>query len=410
MTDARASSFLSYAVFAAMLGMAGLPIYIHAPKFFVDNYGISLSALALALFSLRLIDFVQDPLLGRLAERTAKLRSLPIWCAASVMSLGMLGLFAVEAPFSPVLWFSLTLAVVFSGFSFLVIRFYADGVLRFGSDGQLRLARWRESGNLLGICLAAVLPTLLASITNDPFVTFAFLFCAIALMATLIMQRQWRFETVPAQKDNGSAILSDPVLRQLLMLAVVNTAPVAVSSTLFLFFVESRLMAPELAGPLLILFFLAAALTAPLWTFLADRYGAKFVLLFSMAAAIVVFLNAFFLTSGQTFRFAMICLASGATLGADLALLPAVFARHLAKIGVRAEVAFGFWNFSSKISLALAAVLVLPGIEFLGFRPGVENTAQGLLALSFGYAALPCLLKILAIWQLLRLRFEDARG
>ena len=106
----------------------------------------------------------------------------------------------------------------------------------------------------------------------------------------------------------------------------------------------------------------------------------------------------------------MICLASGATLGADLALLPAIFARHLAKLGARAEVAFGFWNFASKISLAIAAVIVLPMLEFLGFRSGVENTAQGLAALSFGYAAVPCILKIVAIWQLLRLRFEGASG
>ena len=410
MTDVSASSLFSYAVFAAMLGMAGLPIYIHAPKFFVDSYGISLSALGAALFGLRLLDFLQDPFLGRLAERTVKLRSLPIWCAASVMSLGMLGLFAVKAPFSPVLWFSLTLAAIFSGFSFLMIRFYAEGVAQFGSTGQLHLARWRESGNLLGVCLAAMLPTLLLVITNDPFEAFAFLFCAIVLLATLIMQRQWRLANVSARRDDTGTILSDPVLRQMLLLAVVNTAPVAVSSTLFLFFVESRLMAPDLSGPLLILFFLAAAAMAPIWTLLADRYGAKPVLLFSMVAAIVVFLNAFFLTFGQTSRFALICVASGATLGADLALLPAIFARHMAETGARAEVAFGFWNFASKISLALAAVIVLPMVEFSGFRSGVENTAQGLMALSFGYAAVPCLLKMIAIWQLLRLRFEDTRG
>ncbi|NNF72918.1 MAG: sugar:cation symporter, partial [Rhodobacteraceae bacterium] len=34
----------AYALFAAMLAMAGLPIYIHAPKFYVDEYGVSLAA------------------------------------------------------------------------------------------------------------------------------------------------------------------------------------------------------------------------------------------------------------------------------------------------------------------------------------------------------------------------------
>ena len=99
-----------------MLGMAGLPIYIHAPKFFVESYGISRSALGVALFALRLLDMVQDPLLGRLAERTLNLRSLPIWVAALVMGLGMFELFSMEALFRRSCGF-FTLQPV-SGFSF----------------------------------------------------------------------------------------------------------------------------------------------------------------------------------------------------------------------------------------------------------------------------------------------------
>ena len=42
----------AYALFAALLAAAGLPIYIHAPKFFVDEYGVSLTALGIVLFGL----------------------------------------------------------------------------------------------------------------------------------------------------------------------------------------------------------------------------------------------------------------------------------------------------------------------------------------------------------------------
>jgi GPH family glycoside/pentoside/hexuronide:cation symporter len=58
-----------YGLFAGFLAFAGLPIYIHAPKFFVDEYGVSLAAIGGVLLVLRLIDFVQDPLLGRLVDR-----------------------------------------------------------------------------------------------------------------------------------------------------------------------------------------------------------------------------------------------------------------------------------------------------------------------------------------------------
>lgn len=409
MIEHRSFALPSYAVFAAMLGTAGLPIYIHAPKFFVDNYGVSLSALGLSLFFLRLLDFVQDPLLGKLAERTRKYRVAPVWIAGLLMALGMFGLFAMQAPISPVLWFCLTLSAVFSGFSFLSIRFYAQGVSSFGEPGQLLLARWRETGSLLGICLAAMAPKLSLIFSGNVFWLYAVLFSGLVVVALLAMQRHWTIFSSSVAEPSSAFILSDPVVRQLLILAVLNTAPIAVSSTLFLFFVESRLMEPDMAGPLLILFFLTAAVAAPIWTFCAGRFGARRILLFAMISAIVSFAYAFFLQTGQVSTFAIICTASGATLGADLAILPAIFARRLASTGVRAEIAFGFWNFASKVSLAIAAVIVLPVLEFFGFQPGLENSENGLFALSFGYAALPCALKLLAIWMLLRLQLGDPK-
>ena len=68
----------AWSLFAALIAMAGLPIYIHAPKFFVDEYGVSLAALGFVLAGLRLIDVVQDPLLGWLAEATRPRRRLGV--------------------------------------------------------------------------------------------------------------------------------------------------------------------------------------------------------------------------------------------------------------------------------------------------------------------------------------------
>ena len=50
---------------------------------------------------------------------------------------------------------------------------------------------------------------------------------------------------------------------RLLWIALINSLPVALTSTLFLFFVEDKLALESLAGPLLKLFFLAAALALP---------------------------------------------------------------------------------------------------------------------------------------------------
>ncbi|MBT8476443.1 MAG: MFS transporter [Alphaproteobacteria bacterium] len=400
MTSARALGLPGYAVFAAMLASAGLPIYIHAPKFYVDEYGVSLAALGAVLFGLRLFDFVQDPVLGWLSEAARGMRRRLVGLSVAIIALSMIGLFAIEPPIAPLFWFALTLTGLFTSFSFLTINFYAQGVRKaddLGPNGHVRLATWRETGSLLGVCVASVVPTVLASYTGSPFAMFAAGFCGLALLSAYAMRREWVARPAAATTPGFGPVLSDAIARRLLLIALVNATPVAVTSTLFLFFVESRLAAPGWEGPLLLLFFLSAAASAPLWGRAADRLGAKRALLFGMGIAIVSFAFAALLGPGDTFAFAVICLASGAALGADLTLLPAIFARRMARIAPDAGQAFGLWSFVSKFTLAFAAVTLLPLLDVAGFQSGTDNPVAALTMLTVLYALVPCALKLVAI-------------
>ncbi|MEM7319099.1 MAG: MFS transporter [Pseudomonadota bacterium] len=399
----------AYAVFAAMLAAAGLPLYIHAPKFYVDTYGVSLAALGAVLFGLRMLDVVQDPLLGRLAERLRLHRAMSVAVAVSIIALAMMGLFAVEPPVDPLIWFALMLTLVFSSFSFLTICFYAQGVTKagvIGGIGYLRLAKWRETGALLGVCAAAVAPLALSGAFSRPFVGFAFGFATLCLFAWAAMRSEWEAADLPPS-SGFAPILRDPMARRLLLIALLNAAPVAVSSTLFLFFVESRLAAPGQEGVLLLLFFLSAAMAAPFWGRLAERIGAKPALMAGMSLAIVSFGFAMTLGGGDVAYFAVICVASGAALGADLTLLPALFAARMARIAPTAAEGFGLWSFVSKASLAFAAVLLLPALEASGFQAGADNPASALTLLTVFYAALPCGLKLVALTLLAATDLKD---
>lgn len=393
----------AWSLFAALIATAGLPIYIHAPKFYVDSYGVTLAAMGFVLAALRLIDVVEDPLLGWLAEATRPHRRLGVALAAGVMTLSLVALFAVTPPIAAIWWFALCLTGLFSAFSFLTICFYAEGVGKaqtLGPGGHIRLAGWREAGSLLGVCLAAVAPVALLSLTDRPFAAFALIFAGLALVATLAMRREWQGQ--PSEPTESvfalfRPVLADPLARRLMLISLLNGAPVAVTSTLFLFFVESRLELPGREGPLLLLFFLAAALSTPGWSILARRHGARRVLLAAMGLSIIVFLWTVTLGPGDGIAFALVCAASGAALGADMTLLPALFAQRLAHIGTREAAAFGLWNFISKLSLALAAATILPALDLAGFRPGESNEEFALTMLTLIYAALPCVLKVAAI-------------
>jgi GPH family glycoside/pentoside/hexuronide:cation symporter len=388
-----------YALFAAMLASAGLPIYIHAPKFYVDEFGISLAALGGVLFLLRLFDFVQDPILGWLAETFRAQRARAVILAVTVMAASMYGLFAIAPPVAPLLWFGITLTGLFTAFSFLTICFYAQGVRKadtLGDRGYLRLAAWRETGGLLGICLAAVAPTVLVLATDAPFSLFASGFVGLCLAALIAMRGEW--QAVSTAAPSGlKPVLSDGLARRLLLIALVNATPVAVTSTLFLFFVESRLAAPGWEGPLLLLFFLAAAVSAPFWGRAAARYGDKTALLTGMGLAIASFAGAALLGEGDTTLFAVICVGSGIALGADMTLLPAIFANRMVKVAPDAGQAFGLWSFVSKFTLAFAAITLLPLLDATGFQTGGANSPDALAMLTILYALVPCALKLVAI-------------
>lgn len=401
----------SYSLFAALLAAAGLPIYIHAPKFYVDEFGVSLAALGTVLFGLRLLDVVQDPLLGKLAEKTRHYRGWAVAVGCGIMALAMLALFALPPLLPPLIWFALTLTFVFSAYSFLTINFYAQGVIKADAmpgQGHLRLARWRESGALVGVCLASVAPVALIALTDAPFSGFAWGFAAMAVFAVFAMRPEWGTAGV-ADSSGFQAVLRDPLARRLLLIAMVNAAPVAVSSTLFLFYVESKLQAPGFEGPLLLVFFLAAAVAAPFWGALAERFGPRPVLLMAMALAIAAFGLTLTLGPGDWLLFAVICVASGATLGADLTLLPAIFASRMARISPSAAEAFGLWSFVSKLTLAFAAVTLLPMLERVGFQSGAEsNPPEALALLTLLYAAVPCGLKLIAIALLVMTDLREA--
>ena len=405
----RSGALWPWAVFSGMIAAAGLPIYIQAPKFYVDEYGVGLAALGVVLGGLRLLDVIQDPILGWLADVGRTRRGSLVALAALVMTAALWCLFAVEPLLPPLLWFAVCLAALFTAFSFLTITLYAHGVetaSRLGANGFLNLAAWRESGALAGICIAAVAPVALASYVSQPFTAFVTGFAVIAAIAVLLMRNEWagaaRAQTTPSLRDAQRA-WADPLVRRLLILALVNAAPAAITSTLFLFFVEYRIGAPSYAGPFLLLFFVSAALSATGWSRAAAIWGEKRVLLAAMSVAIGSFIWAIGLSTGELAAFATICVVSGLAMGADLTLLPALFSRRLSKAHKGSEaLAFGMWSFVSKLSLALAAITMLPLLQMGGFSTDSGTGAKNLWMLSLLYAGVPCVFKLLSLGLLAR--------
>ena len=400
---------------AAALASAGLPLYVHLPRHASTELGLSLSVVAASVLALRLFDFAQDPLLGKLVDRHPC--AWPAFAAvgAAGMAVGHLAIFTF-APFpTPVPWFVISLALLVTGFSFLNIQFYSRSfAIAGGIAGLPRLAAWREAGGVAGVLFATLLPDMLMLVLSrtDAYAVFGCILAALTALACWSARPFWRLRPTAGDVHKRSRAPSFSELRRtgctwLLLLAFLNSLPVAFTSTLFLFFVEDRLALPGTAGPYLAAFFCSAALSTPVWGRLLTRLGPKTTLIGAMLLAIASFCGAAFLPQGAAAGFALICLASGFAVGGDLVVLPAWFAARLGRAGIEAGSAFGLWSATGKLALAIGAGLSLPLLDATGFAAGQSNPPVALGWLTFLYAVLPCALKLFALGLLFRLPSKE---
>lgn len=397
-----------------MLSAAGIPLYIHLPQFATVHLELGLSALGALLLAIRLVDLVQDPLIGWAIDRWPAAQRGFALAAGLGLVFGFPLLFLTEP--GPGLWPRLVavLVLLFTAFSLGTILLYARSATLADSPDPpalVRLAVWREGGAFAGVILAAILPTLLlaaGATAGGGYPAYGLVLAGIAALALLASGPIWRRPALPGERLSLRGLGEAGALR-LLALALVNGLPVAITSTLFVFFVEDRLQAPGMAGPLLVLFFASAGISLPLWGRAARRFGARRVLFVSMALAIAGFVGAAFLGPGDWPAFAAVCLATGAAMGAETMLLPALFSVSLTRAGLNPALAFGIWTFAGKLGLALAAFLVMPLLQWQGYQPGTRNDAQALAALGLIYAALPCLLKLGALAMVARLPADHDR-
>ena len=389
------------AAVAAMLAFAGLPLYIHAPRYYAEEMGVGLATLGIVLLAARGMDSLQDPLIGRLADRWPRHREA--WALASGLLLfaGFALLFAPPGWGEPLPRLTVGLLAAFTGFSALQIALYDHGLAQAQASGggYTRIALWREAGGLVGICLAAAAPAALGSVFGAGFAYagYAVAFGFVALLVLARMHGGWLASGRSLPQTGLADALSVPGVAPVLAFGFVNALPTAVTSTLFLFFVADILAAESHAGPVLLVFFAAAAAAAPGWARLAGRVGRKAALAAGMTLSVPVFVWAWMLGPGDIGPFYAIAAASGATLGADMTLTPAMLAARIRGGGGQV---FSLWTFLQKTALAVAAGATLPALALAGYEPGAPAD-DGRRALSAAYALVPCALKLAAIPALL---------
>jgi GPH family glycoside/pentoside/hexuronide:cation symporter len=410
---------LRYGALGLPLAFVALPLYVILPAHYGSELGVPLASLGLVLLGSRLLDALADPLIGlwadaRLGQRGAAWQGIAL--AAVVLALGFWALFfpQVDSTSGRLLWCAVTLTVTCWAYSACSITHMAWGT-RLGGDAvaRARWVAWREGLGLLGVLVANGL-----AVSQGPAAMAAALTLTLALAVWMLRRSpQPAVLAVPAKAmasqtwQAWAQPLRHAEFRRLLSLFLLNGIANAIPATLVLFFVRDVVQRPQWVGACLGAYFLAGALSIPLWVRMVRWVGPSTAWAMGMLGYVFTFGGVVLLGEGDVLAYGMVCLASGFMLGADLTLpgtlLAGVIQRHDAAQRVvqgpthgqhaSSEGIFtGWWQLATKLNLALAAGLALPALAWLGYTPGSRDP-QALWHLTLVYGALPCFLKLVAV-------------
>jgi len=408
------ATLLAYAAPSLPLAAMYFPVYVFLAQFYAADHGFSLSFIGFVFIAVRVFDAVSDPVMGLVSDRwTTRLGRRRIWLAVGC-PLVMLSVWCLFVPPDDVsaTWFVTFLFLLTLGWTVMLTPYFAWGA-ELSSDyaERGRITVWRDSIGLVGTVLAAVFYNAGASAAAGMMLVAA---AIVVVLPVSVAACLWR---VPEPRDFSRArtrpgsflrvLRDEPLFGRLLLAYFINGAANALPATLFLFFVDYRLGAEGQGGLLLILYFGAAVAAAPFWTFAMRRLSKQRVWALAMIYACVIFSAALMLGEGDMLAFTVICLASGAALGADLAI-PSAIQADLVDLDTansgqqRTGVFFALWSLATKFALALSGGLALIALEGVGFTTSGENTERALTALTLLYAGVPIVLKLIAIammWQ-----------
>jgi glycoside/pentoside/hexuronide:cation symporter, GPH family len=289
--------------------MAMLPIYMVAPKFYSATLGVGLTAIGLTLLLVRLVDTLQDPLIGRLVDWLTRYRhgwTILLMGSAVALAAGFALLFAptVQGQNALLLWMAGSLILVYTAHSLMNVCYLAWGA-RLTDDlaGRARVTAWREASGVFGVVLASVLPAIWVA-QHGPVIGYRYFTVAFVLALMLGLAVTLKFSVRPIvvvsrERPDWRSALAQPAVRRLYWFYLFNATSAAIPATLILFYVDDVLQQPGKEGLFLGVYFLAGLLTLPLWVKLSDRWGKVRAWLAGSVLASLALATAAFLGSGD---------------------------------------------------------------------------------------------------------------
>ena len=310
-----------------------MTLFLH--PYYAGELGLGLAAISTVLLVSRMTDFVTDPIMGWLSDRTQSRfgRRRPyILLGLPVMLLGIYKLFMPVPPVD--IWYMLLWnIVIYLGWTIMVLPYGAWGAeLTDDYMGRARLTASRQVWTIGGLLGASVVIWFFQEILESPGsgdvlagigMTLLVVFpIAVAVLLFLVPERE---ASVPARRQQWwkelTSMLKIGPFRRMLYVALAIVIGEASRHAVVVFFMDDVLQAGDRIGRTFIFYYLMGVAAIPLWQRLARKYGKHRSLAIAMTWSALMVLATAFLGAGDYNTFLVFFVLKGASFGA-FAYLP----------------------------------------------------------------------------------------
>ncbi len=399
-----------YASPAFAFAIPTFPVMIFLPALYTESLGVPVAKVGLFLFIAKLIDILTDPFVGWLNDRRILSRKILIIIGSVISAISLFKLFLInEIPYEEYLL--LWIGLLYLGWTMFQIPYLSMGYdLENSYFYRTKLSATREMFILMGLFSSLCIPMVL-SINNivlaEYLVKLAIIsgFVGVFFLCFFIKDDNNLKKKISLKKSLAN-ISSHSRLRKFLFIWFINSCANVFPMILFAFYITYVLDGNDFDRQrILFFYFLFAILGVPFWTQLSKKTNKASAWSISLISSSIFFIFVIFLEPEDLFIFTIISCLTGFCLGADLVLPPSIQAdmtdMHEQKYKEEISgVLFSLITAITKLSFALGSFFVFGFLGLLGFDANLPTSKNSEYFITFSYAIIPIILKIISFIKL----------
>ncbi|MCG2839789.1 MFS transporter [Sandaracinobacter sp. RS1-74] len=407
----------------------GLPLVVYLPPHYAGTLGLPLATVGFIFAFVRIIDIPIDPLLGAWMDGTrSRIGQFRPWILGGgfVLAAGVWLLFMARPGVTATMAF-LSLLLLYIGWSMVYLAQTAWGS-RLSPDytERTRIFGFWTAANAFATLLVLLIPPAIAffglaggpssSVHAMGWFVLALIPLTVAAAITLVPEGEAAGPQHRIRFADVRRVMADRRMQLLLLGDLLLSVVPGITGALFLFFfTAARAIPAGTASALLLGYFLAGLLAAPLWVKGASRFGKH-----RMAALAGFWLGAaqlgvWAIPEGAIALTALAFLLAGAPISAPPFLLRAMLAdltdaqeldrrRSGDMAADTTGLNYALLTATQKLGYAIPVGLTYPILGLIGFdpTPGASNGPSAIAGLTALYVGPPFLLGALAAWLIWR--------